>query len=247
MKLTRRRIITAAVLVIIAAVVIDAKFNYVDWRTADRNSAGIAPDPKKVKEAVVQIYAARTYNWRGYFAVHSWIATKEKNAEAYTVYQVIGFYLWSRGTALDIKKDIPDRRWYSAEPELIEDIRGEEAEKAIPKIKQAALDYPYAKEYHAYPGPNSNTFISYIMREVPELKNDLPPTAIGKDFLGYDKYAARTESGSGWQFSYRGLASISLGWVEGIEINILGLNFGVDFLRPALKLPLIGRVGMKRV
>ncbi|WP_374078390.1 DUF3750 domain-containing protein [Bdellovibrio bacteriovorus] len=49
-----------------------------DWRTASRDSAGIAPDPQKEKEAVVQVYAARTFAWRGYFAVHSWIATKEK-------------------------------------------------------------------------------------------------------------------------------------------------------------------------
>ena len=49
----------------------DMYFNFVDWRTADRSSAGIAPVPDKTAEAVVQVYAARTYNWRGYIAVHS--------------------------------------------------------------------------------------------------------------------------------------------------------------------------------
>ncbi len=234
------------VTVLAAFVVYDVKYNYVDWRTADRSSAGIAPLPEDEPEAVVQVYAARTYNWRKYFAVHSWIATKEKNADSYTVYQVVGFYLWSRGTALDIRQDIPDRRWYAAEPVLLKDLRGEKAEQAIEKIKTVVTDYPYSKEYHAYPGPNSNTFISYILRQVPELDVDLPPTAIGKDFLGYDKFATVSESNTGWQVGYRGLIGLSLGKVEGLEINILGLNFGIDVLRPAIKLPFVGRIGMER-
>jgi hypothetical protein len=31
--------------------------------------------------------------------------------------------------------------------------------------------------------------------------------------------------------------------VEGLELNVLGLTFGVDPWPPALKLPLVGRVG----
>jgi hypothetical protein len=34
------------------------------------------------------------------------------------------------------------------------------------------------------------------------------------------------------------------GWDEGLELNLLGLTFGVDVRRPALKLPAIGRLGM---
>lgn len=54
-----------------------------DWRTADRSSAGLAPLPEKESRAVVQVYAARTLRWRKYFAVHSWIATKEAGASEY--------------------------------------------------------------------------------------------------------------------------------------------------------------------
>jgi len=32
---------------------------------------------------------------------------------------------------------------------------------------------------------------------------------------------------------------------EGIEINILGLTFGIDFWMPAIKLPFVGRLGFK--
>lgn len=216
-------------------------FNRQDYRTAYRGSAGIAPLPKDEKGAVVLVLAARTFNWRGYFAVHSWIATKEKGADEYTTYQVIGWYVNWKGTAVDVKKDIPDRYWYAAKPKLIEELRGEKAEKAIPQIKAAVKAYPYGKTYHAWPGPNSNTFISYIIRNTEELTVELPSNAIGKDW--HDTLIEKSESGSGYSFSIYGLLGVTLGWAEGIEINFLGLNFGIDLRRPALKLPMIGRIG----
>ena len=33
---------------------------------------------------------------------------------------------------------------------------------------------------------------------------------------------------------------------EGLEVNVLGLSFGIDPLTPAIKLPGIGRIGMKK-
>ena len=44
-----------------------------DWRTATRQSSGIAPKPGAHPDAVVQVYAARAFSWRGAFAVHTWI------------------------------------------------------------------------------------------------------------------------------------------------------------------------------
>ena len=64
-----------------------------DWRTASHEPVGSAPDPKTTREAVVQVYAARTFGWRGVFGVHTWVAVKPVNAEAYTVYEVIGWRL----------------------------------------------------------------------------------------------------------------------------------------------------------
>ena len=62
------------------------------WRTAPRHSAGIAPDPvAHAGQAIVQVYAAPTYGWRGYFAVHPWIIYKRSGETAYTRYEVVGW------------------------------------------------------------------------------------------------------------------------------------------------------------
>ena len=216
-----------------------------DWRTATRESAGIAPKPEAQKEAVAQVYAARAIRWRGAFAVHSWISVKKKDAPAYTVYQVVGWRLRRGKPAVSIEEDLPDRHWYGERPALVAELVGPPAESAIPKIDKAAADYPYPRRYRAWPGPNSNTFVSFILRRVPEFGVELPPHAIGKDWLGDTRLFARTESGTGAQFSLYGLMGLSLGAAEGLEMNLLGLNFGLDLLRPALKLPMLGRVGLK--
>ena len=216
-----------------------------DWRTADQSSIGIAPKPEETKEAIVQIYAARAARWRGYFGVHSWIATKDENAQHYITYHVIGFRIKRTGSAVVVEQGIPDRRWYGAEPVLIDELRGEKAARAIPKIQQAAKSYPYQASYRVWPGPNSNTFISYIIRQVPELGVELPPHAIGKDWINEGDLFGVTESGTGGQLSIFGLFGVTLGLAEGVEVNILGLSFGLDLWRPALKLPFIGRIGFK--
>lgn len=153
-----------------------------DWRTATRESAGIAPDPAVIKEAVVQAYAAPTWGWRGWFAVHTWISVKPANGPSYTVYELIG-WRQNRGLPLvRIEKDLPDRYWFGERPRLLKEIRGDKAEKLIPAINQAAGSYPWPNTYKAFPGPNSNTFIAWIARKVPELELDLPLTAIGSGY-----------------------------------------------------------------
>jgi uncharacterized protein DUF3750 len=57
---------------------------------------------------------------------------------------------------------------------------------------------------------NSNTFTAFVLRKNPELRVDLPPTAIGKDYLGIMP-VARTPSGTGGQLSIFGLAGVAAG------------------------------------
>jgi len=216
-----------------------------DWRSASHEPVGLAPDPATTPEAVVQVYAARTWGWRGTFGVHTWIASKRGGAQAFTVYEVIGWRLRWGNSAVSVSAREPDARWYGSEPELLADKRGAGVEALIDRIDAAARSYPYAAEYTLWPGPNSNTFTAWILRQVPELEADLPPTAIGKDYLG-ERIVASAPSGSGVQFSLGGLFGILASGVEGLEVNILGLSFGVNPFDFSLKLPLIGRVGPER-
>lgn len=154
-----------------------------DWRTASREPAGIAPDPSQTSEAVIEVYAADAFSWKGWFAVHTWIATKAPDAKEYTVYEVVG---WRTDRGLPALKSYrtttPDRFWYGAKPEKILSLNGEKAASLIPDIEQAVNNYPWADEYNVFPGPNSNTFPAWVARKVPELGLEMPFRAIGSGY-----------------------------------------------------------------
>ncbi len=213
-----------------------------DWRTASREPAGLAPDPAATPEAVVQVYAARAVGWRGYFGVHTWIATKRTGASEFTVYEVIGYRLRRAGTAVVVHQRAADGYWFGNRPDLLRDVRGPGVDEIIDRIEHAVETYPYADRYRVWPGPNSNTFTAFVLKEVPELRVDLPPTAIGKDYLGL-RPVGTTPSGTGVQVSMLGAAGVLAGVEEGVEVNVLGLTLGIDPRSAAIKLPLIGRIG----
>ncbi len=216
-----------------------------DWRTASREPVGLAPDAATHPDAIVQVYSARAWGWRGYFGVHTWIAVKPAGATTYTTYEVIGWRLRYSDSALAIRSRVPDERWFGSAPELLADKRGPGADALIARIDRAAREYPYPGEYSVWPGPNSNTFTAWVARAVPELEVDLPPTAIGKDYLG-DRLVATAPSGSGLQVSFYGLLGFTASGVEGLEVNVLGLTFGAGLFPLALKLPILGRIGPLR-
>lgn len=212
------------------------------WGWASRESSGQAPDPSVERGAVVQVYGARTVGWRGAFAIHTWIATKRSDEDAYTVHHVIGWRVFRGGRAVVSQRGTPDAHWFGAYPELLADRRGEHVDALIDRLEAAVAAYPWPDTYRAWPGPNSNTFTAFVARRVPELALDLPPTAIGKDWLEAGPFA-RTPSGSGWQLSLLGLLGVAVGLREGMELNLLGLNVGIDVDDLVLRLPGLGRVG----
>lgn len=215
------------------------------WSVSSRESAGLAPDPATTPEPVLQVYGARTYQWRGAFGIHTWIAAKRRDAPHYTVYHVLGWNLRSGRSVVSVSAGgTPDFVWYNARPRVLAQRRGEGVEALIDRVEAAVADYPYPQRYSAWPGPNSNTFTAFVARRVPELKLDLPPTAIGKDWLPGERFFERTPSGSGWQVSLYGVLGIAVGSVEGLELNLLGLNVGVDPDDLAVRLPGVGKVGI---
>ena len=213
-----------------------------NWRQASRASIGLAPDPALTPEPVVQVYAARAVRWRGYFGVHTWIAAKPAHAAAFTVYEVTGFAVRRGGSAVRVSQRPADGRWFGSAPVLLADVRGAGVEQVIAKVERAVAAYPYPRSYRIWPGPNSNTFTAFVLREVPELRVDLPGHAVGKDYLG-SRVFARSPSGTGVQASLFGVLGVLGGVEEGIELNVFGATIGVDPNDWGLKLPLVGRLG----
>ena len=214
-----------------------------DWRSASMEPAGLAPDPATTPEAVVQVYGARVSGWRGIFGVHTWIAVKPSNAPAFTVYEVVGWRLRWADSVIAIGGRRPDGPWYGARADLLADLRGEQVDRLIARIDRMARSYPYATRYTAWPGPNSNTFVAWITRAVPELQVEFPPTAIGKDYLPRSVFGT-APSGRGFQMSLFGLLAVTASSVEGFEVNLFSLTFGFNPTTGMLKLPVFGRVAV---
>jgi hypothetical protein len=153
-----------------------------DWRTASREPAGIAPPPDSTREAVLQIYGASAWGWRGWFAIHTWIAAKRTGDASYTVYEVIGWRQRRGLPVVRIEQDLPDRYWYGERPRLLKEFRGNGVDRLIDDVDRAAHAYPWPDTYEAFPGPNSNTFTAWIGRQIPALGLDLPFSAIGSGY-----------------------------------------------------------------
>jgi hypothetical protein len=214
------------------------------WSEARWDSAGLAPDPATTPDAVVQVYAARAWGWKGIFAVHTWLIMKREGAVRYDRYEVVGWGVRHGRPAVQRDMRAIDGYWAGNPPHIVVDRRGPEVEALIGRIETAIETYPYPNQYRSWPGPNSNTFIAHIARSVPELGLELPPTAIGKDYLANGNLFASTPSGTGYQMSVLGLLGLSLGRDEGLELNLLGLTLGIDPLDVAIKLPAVGRIGL---
>lgn len=212
-----------------------------NWQTADRSSAGLLPPAAAHPDAMIRVFAARTVRWRSIFAVHTWIVVKDKNAASYSRYD---YTAW--GEPIRANGFAPDGRWFGAMPETIVAVDGEQAEQLIPKIRQVIEHYKFRTygDYSAWPGPNSNTFVQAALDSVPELRAVLPPTAIGKDFPYSGRWIGVTPSGTGLYASLAGYVGLTIGWVEGVELNFFGAVLGLDIRRPALKLPGLGRFGV---
>ena len=213
------------------------------FRDADWSSIGSLPPATDYPDARVLVLSGRTGGWKGVFAVHSWIVVKRADAPRWTRYDVVGW-----GNPVRTNGWAPDGRWFGDRPRVIADVHGKEAERLIPKIEAAVKDYRFANagDYRIWPGPNSNTFTATVMRAVPELATALPSNAIGRDFRG-GPYVGLTDSGTGFEINLWGLLGLKAGWVEGFEVNFLGLVAGFDIRHPALKLPGYGRLGLDPV
>ena len=211
------------------------------WQTADRSSIGHLPPPRP-GQATLRIFAAQTVRWKGIFATHCWIVFKAASAPRYTRYD---YTAWGRPVRMNGFE--PDGRWFGHVPDVVFAADGAAADAMIPKIQAAIRAYAFTRQgdYRAWPGPNSNTFVAAIMDAVPEIRSSLPPTAIGKDYPYDGRRLGLTPTRTGFRLRLGGYLGLTIAWVEGIELNLLGAVAGLDIRRPALKLPGLGRIGTR--
>jgi hypothetical protein len=210
------------------------------YRDADWSSVGMLPPAAADYEARMLVFTGRTGRWKGIFAVHSWVVIKPENSTGWTRYDVVGW-----GQPVRTNGWAADGRWFGNTPRIQLDVRGAQAAALIPRVREVVAAYQYNRlgDYRVWPGPNSNTFTAAVLRAVPELQTTLPANAVGKDFRALP-YVGLTDSRTGFEISLWGLLGVKAGWVEGVELNFMGLVAGLDLRHPAVKLPGFGRVGI---
>src|SRR5262249_10067642 len=210
------------------------------WRDADWSSTGSLPAAREYPDARVIVFSGRTGARKGVGSVRSWDGRKQRAARRWTRYDVVGW-----GSPVRVNGWAPDGRWFGHQPAIVADVAGADAETLIPKIEAAIRSYHYSEagDYRIWPGPNSNTFVASVLRMIPEIGVTMPPNAVGRDFRP-SAYAGWADSGTGVEASLWGVLGVKLAWIEGVELNLLGLVVGLDLRHPALKLPGFGRIGL---
>ncbi len=108
---------------------------------------------------------------------------------------------------------------------------GDEALRFIDCLERVAPTYEHRERYLAWPGPNSNTFVSTLLRQC-GVQRSLGGTAVGKDYLGW-MGASLSPEGTGVQLETP-LVGVLVGAREGVQLHVLSLTLGIDVWPPAI-------------
>jgi hypothetical protein len=212
-----------------------------NWRVASWKSSGLLQEAARVQPATVMILATRTGQWKSIFAEHMSIVMKPKGAATWTRYDVVG---WGQPVRRDAYA--ADALWYGNTPRVIFRLEGDGAARLIPAVEASIAAYPHQKRgsYTVWPGPNSNTFVSWVVRHTDGFAAELPPVAVGKDWFAPGFATEVAPSKSGYSFSFGGILGGTLAWEEGLELHLLGCTIGIDPNDLAIKLPALGKLSL---
>jgi hypothetical protein len=195
----------------------------------------------KPDEVVVQLRCATVPGGLGLVGVHYWFAVFDPETQRWHRWEV-----WQQADAggtswRHVHKDlmVADADVGGGPVQIRSEWHGKEA-RALANALARSSEYPDRGRYRAWPGPNSNTYIAWVLRRA-GVGADLEPRGIGKDYLGLAGVAIST-TGTGVQ-AESALLGLKFGLRDGVELHFLYLTFGLDALRPAVKTP-FGRLGM---
>jgi hypothetical protein len=203
--------------------------------------ATFPPLPAAPAEPVVQLRCAPLPGVLGYVAEHHWFLEFDPDDGRWHRWE-----LWQEadagGTSWGhVHKDLigVESGLNGYPPRTVAEWRGQAA-RDLRAALAASATYPHRGCYLAWPGPNSNTYIAWVLRRsgVPA---DLGPLRIGMDYLGPLGGVAVSTTRAGVQAETPVLGA-RVGPLEGAEAHVLCFTFGIDTWPPAVKTPL-GRVG----
>jgi hypothetical protein len=176
--------------------------------------------------------------WYTRFAEHSWIDMHTEGSATWTRVEAnLDPEVWEIPTA---EAFLPTR--WGREVELLAVVEGDAAAASIPLIREEAARVAEGFVYRAFPGPNSNTYTTRILRGVPGLTAELEHNSVGKDYTPTLSFGA-TATGDGLHLDTIAVG-LSLGYLSGVELHVFGLTAGLGFWPPALKLPILPRIGL---
>jgi hypothetical protein len=181
----------------------------------------------------------RSMPWYSRFAEHTWVDVKRGDDAHWIRSEVIGAHSGARCETITAREAYADWRWSDEAVRVHRVVVGESARRVAERIAAvtAALDPRYKNVgYEAWPGPNSNTFMRELARELPELAFVFHHNAVGKDYTWLD--AGWSPSQTGVSFNTWPLGA-TLALEEGVELHFLQLTFGVRLWPPRLELPFL--------
>jgi hypothetical protein len=128
-----------------------------------------------------------------HFAVHPWVVTVKNGISTrweiihrkYDGKERFGYVYKNFYTnpTQGIKKKLTSSDYWDAT--LIASLSGyqkSQAQRIVDFIEYQSPHYPYKDIYKFFPGPNSNTYIGWILKEFPTIEIKLPWNAFGKNF-----------------------------------------------------------------
>lgn len=181
----------------------------------------------------VQLRAAKLPSILGYIAVHYWfVIMKENQQQRWEVWQNIGRCPQSWG---HLHKNLMayDSGVGNGGSWLEKEWQGERAVLLAQIIENSPQTYQYNYLYRYYPGPNSNTYVQWILNQG-KVNYLLSALGIGKDYtkrIGIQKYDQVIH------FSLFFLGGFKFLQKTEFELHILGLTVGIKTRPLLLKLP----------
>jgi hypothetical protein len=119
----------------------------------------------------------------GVFAVHYWFTVLQPESGRCDRWEV-----WQSKDAggvsvghLHCNLKAPDAGVGGGPARLAAEWNGEMASRIFSVLEAASSQYPYCSRYLPWPGPNSNTFVAWVLRRA-GIDFPLPWKAIGKDY-----------------------------------------------------------------